>query len=283
MEGQHNAGHGSGEAFARSSNLPAPYRSPWHNLGDDLQAIAADLRLRLQGLWRRNREGRLWRPAWWPAHLAPLFWLLTLVLALLLLLTPWLVANPGAKGGSQRTTAAIPARSAQNDVLESASAPAAPAQATAPQPPLDAEASRMTSEPAEVPTEAAAAPAAVEPSAAAPAATTSAAGTAGMTATPVAAGPPADPVQLWLQSAPAAALLAGARAEPAAGTLVLLLKPAFSALAADQGQQRAEVWQLQARELGFDHLELRDGTGALLARDALVGSGMIVLPAPPAP
>lgn len=94
--------------------------------------------------------------------------------------------------------------------------------------------------------------------------------------------PSADPLLLWLREAPAAELLNGATTAPAA-TLVLQVQPPFLALTVPQRQQRAETWQLEARELGFDHLELRDGTGVVLARDALVGSGMIVLPAPPAP
>ena len=47
--------------------------------------MAADLRLRLQELWRRNREGDLSTPGFWPRDLAPLFWPLVLVLPALLL------------------------------------------------------------------------------------------------------------------------------------------------------------------------------------------------------
>jgi len=47
--------------------------------------VAADLRLRLQELWRRNREGDLSTPGFWPRDLAPLFWPLVLVLPALLL------------------------------------------------------------------------------------------------------------------------------------------------------------------------------------------------------
>ena len=71
-------------------NLPAPYVSPWRELGRNLRAALADLRLRLQRLWRRNREGDLPVPDAWPQDLAPWFW--PLLLALSLVLTAALVA-----------------------------------------------------------------------------------------------------------------------------------------------------------------------------------------------
>ena len=46
--------------------------------------MAADVRLRGQELWRRNREGELSVPGFWPRDLAPSFWPLLLVLLLLL-------------------------------------------------------------------------------------------------------------------------------------------------------------------------------------------------------
>lgn len=69
------------------SALPAPYNSPWKALGQDLRAVSADLRLRSQELWRRNREGDLSVPAFWPESLASLFWpaLLGFILTLLVL------------------------------------------------------------------------------------------------------------------------------------------------------------------------------------------------------
>ena len=67
------------------SSLPAPYQSPWEALRQDLPAAAADLRLRLQTLWRRNREGDLSTPGFWPQDLAPLFWPVVLLVLLLVL------------------------------------------------------------------------------------------------------------------------------------------------------------------------------------------------------
>ena len=44
--------------------------------------MAADLRLRIQEIWRRNREGDLSVPGFWPQGLVPWFWPLILVLLL---------------------------------------------------------------------------------------------------------------------------------------------------------------------------------------------------------
>lgn len=252
----------NGEPRGHGSGLPAPYRNPWRSLGDDLRAVAADLRLRFRGLWRRNREGSLWRPGWWPSDLAPLFWPISLALALLLGLTPlWLVA---------RGSPAVPERSAAE--------PVAAEPATTPEPAIAAgSGSEMSRPPAAADLSEPAAAAATEfPAAPEPPATLA------EPSTESSSEPSADPLLLWLREAPAAELLNGATTAPAA-TLVLQVQPPFLALTVPQRQQRAETWQLEARELGFDHLELRDGNGVLLARDALVGSGMIVLPAPPAP
>lgn len=71
------------------SPLPAPYRSPWRELAANLRAVVADLRLRLQELVRRNGEGALPLPPFWPNTLASAFW--PIVLALLVVLVVLLV------------------------------------------------------------------------------------------------------------------------------------------------------------------------------------------------
>ena len=54
-------------------------------MAEDLGAVRGDLVLRSQELWRRNRQGSLWTPSWWPSDLDPLFWpALALFLAALL-------------------------------------------------------------------------------------------------------------------------------------------------------------------------------------------------------
>ena len=75
------------QSLNKQSDLPAPYNNPWKALGQDLKAVSADLRLRVQEIWRRNREGDLSVPAFWPEQWAALFWpvLLGFSLAVLIL------------------------------------------------------------------------------------------------------------------------------------------------------------------------------------------------------
>jgi len=82
---------------AEHSNLPAPYESPWRQLGRAVAAVLASLRLDARGLWRRNRAGVLPRPIWWPRDLVPLFWPLLLVAGLALAVALALAALSGLK------------------------------------------------------------------------------------------------------------------------------------------------------------------------------------------
>jgi hypothetical protein len=161
--------------------------------------------LRSRELWRRNRQGSLWSPSWWPSDLAPLFWpALALFLAallgsaLVLLLRVW----------------------------PSAPDPAAPAAVVQSAPELQQS---------------------------------------------------SDPLLELVQRPEADGLLVQAEGVADQSLLILQVRPAFPALTPQEQQRRAEVWQLWANQLGYEHLELRDSRSGLIARDALVGEGMIVL------
>lgn len=234
--------------------LPAPYRNPWRNLADDLRAVAADLRLRLQELWRRNGEGTLWRPAWWPGDLAPLFWPLLLVLALSLV-------------GAASAGAVVALRRGTTPPAEPTAAPVAGDAVAEVEPEGEAESLVLPVPPAPEPPAPAPAPAPDEPVADEPPAAE---------APPEEQQPP-DPLAELLQRPEADGLLLAARVLPDQLSLVFELSPRFQALAAAEQQRRAEQWLQWAQELGYDHLELRDSSAVLLARDALVGGGMIVL------
>jgi hypothetical protein len=92
--------------------------------------------------------------------------------------------------------------------------------------------------------------------------------------------PAADPLASLSQRPEANGLILAATGEPASATLTLQVRSTFLGLSAPEQQRRADQWQRWAQELGYDHLLLRDSGSGLLARDALVGSGMIVLTAP---
>lgn len=243
------------------SNLPAPYRNPWGLLASDLRAVVADLVLRLREGWRRNREGTLWRPRWWPADLAPLFWPLALaglfaaVLALCIAVRAWWPLS----------TSPPPAPRPEPPPAPQSAMPLAPT------PLLEVPASPVGStdlgsapelEPVHKPE--------LEPE---PEADTN--------NLEVEMQPqPEDPLRALLLRPESNGLLRDARADLDRSTLLLQVAPAFPALAEAEQLRRAEQWQQWANELGYDHLELRDSRAGLLARDALVGSGMIVLSEP---
>lgn len=212
-------------------DLPAPYRSPWLGLGLALQAVAVSLLLAWRRLWRRNRQGDLPRPPFWPAALAPLFWPLLLSLPLLLLVGGLLWGRPDD----------------------------APPEAATPEPPPS------TTSPA------AAAPEPAPPPAAAPAAEEG--GPAAVGAVPS----PPDPLLQAFSPLDPDHWIVQAEDRPAQQQLSLVLAADFAVLPLERRRQLAASWCRQADQLGYDHLLLRDRQGRLLGRNALVGSGMILL------
>ncbi len=254
--------------------LPAPYRSPWRALAEDLRAAAASLRLGLWELWRRNGQGDLPRPAAWPRDLAPLFWPLLLALALVALLllaaglgrAPAAVAGPSGAAGDPPQAGAV-----ERERTEQGPVPRAPdgiAAAPMPSPALDSPAAPEVAAAPEAP---AAPGAAGDPAPAAPPPAAS------LPAAPLAEP---DPLAALLASPAAAGLLRSASAEPARARLQLVLTEGFRSLPEGEQQRRAEAWQRLAQELGYEHLQLVDGDGALLGRGAVVGGGMILLSPP---
>ena len=81
----------------KPSLLPVPWSSPWKQLREDLArdlpAVGSASLLRLRELWRRNREGDLSVPAFWPQALSAWFWPLLLVLAISVLSLPLLLGR----------------------------------------------------------------------------------------------------------------------------------------------------------------------------------------------
>lgn len=266
-----------GEPARPGAPLPAPYRNPWSGLAEALRAVVADLRLKLQRLWRRNREGDLPLPGFWPRDLAPLFWplLLALILALVLGLGSRLLGlprpsqpplAPPAAGPPERAEPSPASEIAAGERREGAADP----QAADPVAALEPQAS--TPGPA---------PEANGPGRQAADPGRSAASDAGAAA---AAAPELrlDPLLELLSQGEGAGLLLAARPDPAGSRLSLTLSERAGALPQAELLDWAQRWQQVAREEGYEQLELRDRQGRLRGRGALVGSGMILLAPVPA-
>ena len=244
--------------MADHSNLPAPYESPWRQLGRAARAVVASLGLDLRSLWRRNRSGELPRVPWWPRDLAPLFWPLVLAagLSLVLLSASWLVGlhrqpQPGPGPLSPAAEAIDASMDASIDAAIDASIDAA----------IDTGADGV-----------------LEPSAAAPA---EASPDSTDNATPGEADQPdADPSDALRDRIGAddhERWIVAADATPERQLVVLKLEEGFNRQDPLARRRQAERWLERIRELGFEQLELRSRDGELLGYRARVGSGMILL------
>ena len=212
----------------------------------DLRAALASTVLKLRELLRRNREGDLSVPGFWPQNLAAFFWpvLLALGLAvlacLLTLLIKTFAPNP--------TTFDIADSSAVQPVVEQVvehdveqDAPRSVGLApSSPEPP-------ELAEPAPV--------AILE----------------------------LDPLLALLSNDDPDGCIASARPHPEQGLLDLELVSPWAGLPLQRRQQQADLWLQRSRELGYERLRLLAPGGNLLAQAARVGSGMVLLEAEPIP
>ena len=95
--------------------------------------------------------------------------------------------------------------------------------------------------------------------------------------------PPPDPLLQELAPDDPEGWIGATRANPAASRLDLLVVDGYLNLSKPQRLALAAQWQQRAESLGYEDLRLLDRRGRLLARRALVGSGMILLEFPAAP
>ena len=243
-------------------DLPAPYLNPWGLLRRDLLAVIASLRLELWQLWRRNRQGDLPRPRFWPQALAGWFWPALLALLLVLLLA--LRAHLPQPLPPPRPAAESAAPGSPPPMVEPA-----PEQPAAKVPALEVPALEAPAFEAPALEE----PAPEEPALEEP-----------PLEEPLASVPPPDPLLQALAGEERAELLRAARVrEPDGGLELVLERSGWQQQAPAQRQRLAEQWQRRAAALGHERLWLLDERGAPLGRSARVGSGMILLaPSPPA-
>lgn len=227
-------------------NLPAPYVSPWSEFARNLRALLADLQLRAQELWRRNREGDLSVPGFWSRNLASIFWPLVVVL---------LVAVPVAglrwwQSAHPPVAESKPAAVAIDQRVPVAVLP----EAVFPEP-------LITPQP--------------EP-AFAPETTLFDVGDPPL---PVLDLNPL--MDLFLDGSAPEGLLASATPQPAQNRLVLQVTEAWINLVPLARTSISEDWQRRSLDLGYSSLQLVDGEEKLLARSARIGSGMIVFDSNP--
>ena len=204
--------------------------------------MAADLRLRLQEIWRRNREGDLSVPGFWPQGLAPWFW--PLILVLLLGLVVLLAGRFTRSRAGDLPGVVVPPVQSSEPLSASASASASastPDSASSAEPPA-----QTVAEP------------------------------------PPAVPPLDPLLELLQEPDAASQLLVSARPDGQALQLVLELSDRWSALPLAMRKQLAEDWQQRSSELGYEQLTLVDAADRLLGRSARVGVGMILydIPAP---
>ena len=229
-----------------SGNLPAPYVSPWLEFGRNLQAMAADVRLRGQELWRRNREGELSVPGFWPRDLAPSFWPLLLVLLLLLPLAGirfWQDhARPELRPEPVELQRTSPLELPVPELI-----PAPQPMLQEPSPPLEA----VDAEPALEPSE---------------------------PEQPLQPQLSFDPLfELFQDTAVPEGLLRSAKPVPEQDRLLLELSvDVWAQTPIDQRQTLASSWLQSAFELDYASLQLVNQQGDLLGRSARVGGGMIL-------
>ena len=227
-------------------NLPAPYVSPWLEFSRNLQALFADLQLRAQELWRRNGEGDLSIPGFWPRNLASIFWPVVLLLVVALPLAGlrwWQSAHPTLPEPVPGVVArdglvldgVLPETVVQEPLLPE------PLITPQPQPALEPEPTLLDFEDPPLPE---------------------------LDLNPL--------LDLFLDGSAPEGLLASATPQPAQNRLVLQVSDAWNSLGPSVRTSIAEDWQQRSRDLGYSSLQLVDGQQTLLGRSARVGSGMIL-------
>jgi hypothetical protein len=217
--------------------------------------VVASSGLKLRELWRRNREGDLSVPGFWPVSLAPLFWPLLLALGLALVLGLILRLAPGQHPAVSRVQQPVQ-EEGQQQVPAALSQPVSKSVSQAVQQPGQQRAVNGLQPPLQLPSPPQSSP---EPLL------------------------ELDPLLALLAEDDPQACIASARPDPQASRLDLEMAAAYQTLPPVRRQQLADHWLQRSRELGYERLRLLDGSGTVLGQAARVGSGMVLLELSPEP
>ena len=256
------------------SDLPAPYNSPWKALGQDLKAVSADLRLRCQEIWRRNREGDLSVPAFWPEPWAALFWPALLGFSLVVLILGGIQLRQALQGQSPpappavervRTTAfpearPLPVTTSVESALDDQGLEDAPAQPNTTG--LNSSEQLMLAEDAPPLNDLDGEPASAE-----------------TTADLLRFDPLLDLLAEEGNSddSQGSVLIVSAQPQPERNAVILQIDlNAWMQRSPEQRQHLAETWWTRLEDQGYADLRLVNAQQELLARPARIGGGMIV-------
>ena len=211
--------------------------------------------LKLRELVRRNREGDLSVPGFWPQSLAAFFWPVLLALGLAVVACSLTLLVKTVFSSPTPTTFDIAHSSASQQVVEQIAERLAPRSELPLPQALGQPAARSVGS----------APSSPEP--------------------PELAEPaPAvrlelDPLLALLSNDDPDGSISSALPHPEQGLLDLELFSTWAGLPLQRRQQQADLWLQRSRELGYERLRLVAPGGNLLAQAARVGSGMVLLEA----
>lgn len=211
--------------------------------------------LKLRELVRRNREGDLSVPGFWPQALAAFFWPVLLALGLVVVACSLTLLIKTVFSSPTPTTFDIAHSSASQPVVEQVAERLAP-RSDLPLPQALGQPAARSVGPAP------SSPELSELAEPAPAVRLE-----------------LDPLLALLSNDDPDGSISSARPHPEQGLLDLELVSTWAGLPLQRRQQQADLWLQRSSELGYEHLRLLAPGGNLLAQAARVGSGMVLLEA----
>jgi hypothetical protein len=211
--------------------------------------------LKLRELVRRNREGDLSVPGFWPQSLAAFFWPVLLALGLAVVACSLTLLIKTVFSSPTPTTFDIADSSASQPFNEQVAERLAP-RSELPLPQALGQPAARSVGPAPSSPES---PELAEPASA--------------------VRLELDPLLALLSNDDPDGSISSARPHPEQGLLDLELVSTWAGLPLQRRQQQADLWLQRSRELGYERLRLLAPGGNLLAQAARVGSGMVLLEA----